>query len=503
MRRGARSNQKAAAGPLPAPQPISRRMPPFSPFDEHGLALIEAHADQILAEIGMEFRGDPESLALWRAAGADVRGERVRLEPGMARSILRASAPSRFVQHARNPARSVEMGGDGVVFAPAYGMPFVSSLDEGRRYGRLADLEKLVKLAYASPVLQHSGGVICEPTDIPVPHCHLDISYAHLRWSDKPFLGLGTSRTSALDTVEMLRLALGAEFVDSHCCVASIININSPLVLDHTMLEALRTYAAAGQAAIVTPFVMGGAMGPVTVAGMVAQVLAEILAGAALTQLVRPGAPVIAGVMLSGLNMKTGAPTRGAESWLSMLVLGQLVRRLGLPFRGGAASTSAKVVDSQAGQESADMLLMTVLSGVNFLIHAAGHLENGLCMNFEKFVQDCDHLTMVARFLGGIDLDDDAFAMDAFREVGPGGHFLGCAHTQANFETAFYRSSLADNNSVEQWMAEGSLDIAQRANAAWKKTLAEVLVPPLDASIDEALRDFMARRKSEMPDATH
>lgn len=499
MRRGTRA-RRAEHRP-PAPAYITRKLRLFEPLDEESLVLIEAKADELLKEIGVEFRNDPESLRLWRAAGADVRGERVRFETGMARKIVQATAPRQFTQHARNPARSVCMGGDAVVFAPCYGMPFVSSLDEPRRYGTLADLQTFIKLAYLSPHLHHSSGVICEPTDIPVAKRHLDMTYAHLRWTDKPFLGVATAGSRAADTVAMCELAFGKEFVGRNCVVGSIINVNSPLVLDHTMLESLRVYAGANQTTIVTPFVMGGAMGPVTVAAMMAQVLAEGMAAAALTQLVRPGAPVIFGVMLSGLNMKTGAPTRGAESWLAMLGIGQLVRRLGIPYRGGAASTSAKTVDSQAGQESADMLMMTVLSGVNFLIHAVGHMEGGLCVSYEKFMQDADHLAMIARLLGGYDLREDEFALDAFREVGPGLHYFGAAHTLQRYADAFHISDILDSNSFDQWQEEGSLTTARRANAAYKRALAAYEPPPLDAAIDEALQEFISRRKRELPDS--
>ncbi len=322
-----------------------------------------------------------------------------------------------------------------------------------------------------------------------------------MKFSDKPFLGVATAGSRAADTIALCEIVFGKEFVDRNCVVGSIININSPLVLDHTMLESLRVYAAANQAAIVSPFVMAGAMGPITVAGMMAQVLAEAMAGAALTQLVRPGAPVFFGVMLSGLNLKTGAPTRGAESWLAMLGLGQLARRLGIPYRGGAASTSAKTIDSQAGQESADMLLMTVLSGVNFLIHAAGHMEGGLCLSYEKFMQDVDHLAMVSRLLGGFDLRDDEFAFSAFREIGPGQHYLGAAHTLERFADAFHISSVYDSNSYEQWREEGELTAAQRCNAAYKKALASYQPPPIALGLDDGLREFVARRKAELPDS--
>lgn len=498
---GRRTRARRPPQPANAAPYITRKLRPFEPLDEEQLTLIESKADELLREIGMEFRNDPESLRLLHEAGAEVKGERVRFETGMARRLIQATAPREFTQHARNPARSVRMGGDAVVFAPGYGMPFVQSLDEPRRYGTLDDLTKFVKLTYMTPHLQHSSGVICEPTDIPVSKRHLDLTYAHLKWSDKPFLGVATAGSRAADTIALCEIVFGREFVDRNCVVGSIINVNSPLVLDHTMLESLRIYAAANQATIVTPFVMGGAMGPVTVAGMMAQVLAEAMAGAALTQFVRPGAPVIFGVMLSGLNMKSGAPTRGAESWLAMLGLGQLARRLGLPYRGGAASTSAKTMDSQAGQESADMLMMTVLSGVNFLIHAAGHMEGGLCVSYEKFMQDADHLAMMARLLGGYDLSDDEFALSAFREVGPGQHYLGAAHTLQRYADAFHISDVLDSNSFEQWRDQGALTTEQRANAAYKRALARYEPPLLDPALDAALGDFIERRKAELPDS--
>lgn len=498
MRR--RKHPRHAERSSPAAAYITRRLRPFDPLDEEQLVQVETKADEILKEIGVEFRNDPESLRLLRAAGADVQGERVRFEAGMARQIIQATAPREFIQHARNPARSVRIGGNALVFAPGYGMPFVSSLDDSRRYGTLSDLRNFIKLTYQIPHLHHSSGVICEPTDVPVSKRHLDITYSHLKLSDKPFLGVATAGSRAADTMAMCEIVFGPDFVDRNCVVGSIINVNSPLVLDHTMLESLRLYAAANQATIITPFVMGGAMGPVTVAGMMAQVLAEAMAGAALTQLVRPGAPVLFGVMLSGLNMKTGAPTRGPESWLAMLGLGQLARRLGIPYRGGAASTSAKAVDSQAGQEAADMLMTTVLSGVNFLIHAAGHMEGGLCLSYEKFMQDADHLAMMSRLVAGYDLRDDEFALDAFREVGPGQHYLGAAHTLQRFAEAFHISEVLDSNSFEQWSDQGSQTAAQRANAAYKRLLAAYEAPDIDVAIDEALVEFVDRRKRELPD---
>ncbi|MGH8304805.1 MAG: trimethylamine methyltransferase family protein, partial [Steroidobacteraceae bacterium] len=285
-------------------------------------------------------------------------------------------------------------------------------------------------------------------------------------------------------------------------CITSLINANSPLTWDATMLGALKTYARANQATIVTPFILAGAMSPVTVAGTVAQTLAEALAGMALAQLVNPGAPVILGSFASSLSMQSGAPTFGTpEPALVLYVMAALARRLEVPFRSGGALCASKIPDAQAAYESANTLVPTCLAGVNFVLHTAGWLEGGLSMGYEKFVMDTDQAGMMHTLLAGVDLSENGQALDAIREVGPGKHFLGCAHTQANFQTAFYRSPLADNNSVEQWQAEGAKDMAQRANALWKKQLAEYEAPPLDPAVDEALLEYIAKRKASFPDS--
>ncbi|MDH3743102.1 MAG: trimethylamine methyltransferase family protein, partial [Hyphomicrobiales bacterium] len=345
-RRSGRTSQPAPEAPKSAT--LIRRFAPMEITDEAGLVAIEAAADRILSDIGIDVRNDPPSLELFKAAGAEIDGERVRFEPGLCRSIITKSAPASFTQHARNPARSVELGGNNLVFAPAYGPPFIQARDIERRYARMEDFETLVKLIYLSPHLQHSGGTVCEPTDVPVTKRHLDMVHAHLRLSDKPFMGGVTSGDRALDSIHMTEIAFGADFVAGNCCVLGLININSPLVMDGTMLEALRAYAAAGQGTVITPFVIAGAGGPVTPAGMLAQSLAETLAGMALTQLVRPGAPTIFGYLSTGLNMKTGAPVRYDETWKCFLAAGQLARRLGVPFRCGSTTTTAKVADYHA-----------------------------------------------------------------------------------------------------------------------------------------------------------
>jgi trimethylamine--corrinoid protein Co-methyltransferase len=491
--------RRAAVGDVAAW--IDRRTPCLEILDAEALELIEHNAETVLEEIGVEFRDYPRALELWRNAGADVVGERVRFPRGMCRSIINASAPAEFRQHARNPERSTMIGGARTVFAPAYGSPFVRDLDRGRRYATLEDFRNFVRLAYASPGLHHSGGTICEPVDLPVNKRHFDMVYSHIKYSDKPFMGAVTHPSRAEDTLAMARIVFGAEFVAGNTVLISLINANSPLTFDGTMLGAATVYAENNQATIISPFLLAGAMSPVTVAGTVTQVLAEALAGMAYIQLVRPGAPVVFGTFAAAVSMQTGAPTFGTpEPSLIMYAVGQLARRLGVPYRSGGGLCASKVPDAQAAYESANTLQTTALAGVNFVLHAAGWLEGGLCMGYEKFVMDADQASILGVMMKGVDLSENGQAMDALREVGPGAHFLGAAHTQANFERAFYRSVIADNNSFEQWEQDGSLDTAQRANRLWKKMLDEYQEPPLDPAIDEALLDFIARRKSEFED---
>ena len=499
---GRQRNRSRNRPTIAAPIFIRREIPPYALLQPEGLQRIHAHAEQILAEIGVEFRGDDEALELWRKAGAKVEDVRVRFEPGMVEEIIRKTTPKVFTQHARDPGHSVEIGGDAIVFAPAYGSPFVYDREKGRRYGTLEDFKNFVKMTWTSPWLHHSGGTICEPVDIPVNKRHLDMVYAHMKHSAKPFMGSVTAPERAEDSIEMCRILFGADFVDKNCVVLGNINTNSPLVFDGVMSKALRAYASANQAAVVVPFILGGAMGPVTTSGAIAQAHAEAMVGVALTQLERPGAPVIYGNFLSSMSLRSGAPTFGMpEPALAYLAIGQLARWLEVPLRCGGSLTASKVADSQAAQESADSLWPALLGGANFILHAAGWLEGGLVMGYEKFVLDCDHLGMMHKLMGGLTLDENQMAMGAFREVEPGKHFLGCAHTMANYATAFYDADLADNDSFEQWRDAGSRPADERADKRWKTLLASHVEPPLDPTIDEALNDFMNRKKQAMADA--
>ncbi|MGZ5294371.1 MAG: trimethylamine methyltransferase family protein [Actinomycetota bacterium] len=481
---------------------ITRELTPVELLGAEGIELIEHNADTILEQVGIDIREAPDALELFTGAGADVDGERVRFPRGLARSLVQATAPREFVQHARNPVNDVRIGGTATVLAPAYGSPFVRDLDGGRRYGTIEDFRSFVKLAYSTPFLHHSGGTVCEPVDLPVNKRHYDMVYAHMRYSDKPFMGSVTHPQRAQDTVDMARILFGADALESGAYILSLINANSPLVWDHIMLGSARTYAEANQAVIMTPFILAGAMSPATVAGAAAQTLAEALAGMAYVQLVRPGAPVVFGSFASSMSMQSGAPTFGTpEPALVLYTLAACARRLGVPFRSGGSLTASKIPDAQAAYESANTLQPTLLAGVNFVLHAAGWLEGGLTMGYEKFVMDLDQCGMMAAFAKGVDLSPNGQAVDAILENGPGQHFLGTAHTLANFETAFFRSSMADNNSFEQWEAEGSFDTTTRANAAWKKMLAEYEPPAIDDGVDEELREWIERKKASFPDS--
>ena len=481
---------------------LTRKLAPFEVLDEEGLSLIEHNADTILEEVGVDFRGDEDALRLLAAGGADVRGVRVRFPRGMCRSIVQASAPRIFTQYARNHANDVQIGGMATVFAPNYGSPFVRDLDNGRRYGTIEDFRNFVKLTYASPHLHHSGGTVCEPVDVPVNKRHLDMVYAHMRYSDKPFMGSVTAPERARDTVDMARILFGADYLEDHAVVLSLINANSPLVWDSVMLGAARAYAEANQATLLTPFILAGAMAPVTAAGVCAQTLAEALAGMTFVQLTRPGAPVVLGSFASSMSMQTGAPTFGTpEPALVLYAMAALARRLGVPFRSGGSLCASKIADAQAAYESAATLQPTVLAGVNFVLHAAGWLEGGLAVGYEKFILDADQCGMMQVFAQGIDLSENGQALDAIRSNEPGTHYLGSAHTLANFETAFYRAETADNNSFEQWLEDGGLDAQSRANAIWKRMLAEYQEPPLDQAIDDELLEYIIRKKASMPDA--
>ena len=479
---------------------IERNIPNFEILNEEALQIIEWNAETVLEEIGVNFVENEAALQRWREAGADVKGERVHIPRGLARKLC-STAPSSYIQHARNPLRNVEIGGRNLVLAPVYGPPFVRDADGGRRYATIEDFRNFVKLGYMSKWLHHSGGTVCEPTDIAVNKRHLDMLHAHMTLSDKPFMGSVTAPERAADSVAIAKILFGDAFVDQNTVMTSLININSPMTFDGIMMGALEVYAKANQAAIVSPFIVGGAMAPVTVAGTLTQVLAEVLAGVAYSQLIRPGAPVIAGAFVTSIDMNSGAPTFGTPEAAHITYgTGQLVRRLGLPYRSAGAFCGSKLPDAQAAYESANSLNMGLLAGVNFMLHACGWLEGGLVSSYEKFVMDADQLGTLHHLAQGIHMDTNGQAMDALREVGPGGHFLGCEHTQSNFKTAFWRSDLFDYKPFETWAEEGARDTQTLAAERVKKMLGDYVQPALDEGKQEELDEFVVTRKAAMPD---
>ncbi len=480
---------------------IERNIPNLEILNEEALQIIEANAETVLEEIGVAFVENPEALERWKAAGALVEGERVRIPRGLARALCK-TAPSQFTQHARNPDRNVVIGGNNLVLAPVYGPPFVRDATGGRRYATMADFNNFVKLGYMSKWLHHSGGTVCEPTDIPVNKRHLDMLHAHMTLSDKPFMGSVTEPVRAQDSVDMCGILFGQDFVQQNTVMTSLININSPLTFDSVMMGALEVFARNNQAAIISPFIVGGAMAPVSVAGTLTQVLAEVLAGVAYSQIIRKGAPVIAGTFVTSIDMNSGAPTFGTPEAAQITYgCGQLFRRLGLPYRSAGSFNGSKLPDAQAAYETANSLNAGLLSGVNFMLHACGWLEGGLVSSYEKFVMDADQLGVLHNIAKGIEIDENAQAMDALREVGPGGHFLGCEHTQANFKTAFWRSDMLDYKPYETWEEEGARDTMALATERVAKLLNDYQQPGMDPGIAEGLRDYVAKKKDSMPDA--
>ncbi|MEM1200766.1 MAG: trimethylamine methyltransferase family protein [Pseudomonadota bacterium] len=501
--RKARTVEQGTAQPASAPY-IQRKLGTFNVLEEEGLCLLEANADRLLQETGMEFVDDPEILQIFKEGGADVAGTRVRFPLGMCRQIIQRFAPRSFAQHARNPDKSVVLGGPNTVLCPAWGPPFVHDLDQGRRYAGIADFEALVKLHQMIPHLHHSGGVVCEPVDLPANKRHLDMLYTHIRYSDRPFMGAFIGEQRAQDAVDMAAIVFGRQFLDEKPVLYCVSNTNAPLVMDANMSGSLKVYARNNQPVATTPWTLAGAMSPCTVAGTLTQVLAEALASLCLVQLINPGAPCLMGSFASTMSMQSGAPTFGTpEAGKMVLASGQLARRLGVPLHTVGTLSASKLPDAQSEQEATWGLLMAMFAGANLINHATGWLEGGLVTSFEKTLIDADLCGKVASFFEGIDLSENALALDAIQDVGPGQHFLGSEHTQANFKSAFYMSSSADSNSFEQWSAEGGLDAAQRANAQWKQLLADYKDPGLDPGIDEALQAFIAKRKDTEPDQNY
>lgn len=477
---------------------LKRGIPYCEPMDAEQIARIDAASMDILEEVGVVFR-DPIALEDWRRAGADVRGERVHLDRNLVRELI-ASIPSQWTYRARNRANDLPFGGPHSIFVPMTGAPFLRDLDDVRRWPTMADLNMFHKLAHMSPALHSSAHHIVEPMDLKVSHRHLHITYSSMKYSDKTFMGMTTSGKNAEDVLQMAEILFGAEVLEETPVVTGNCNGNSPLVWDETMLSAMRAFCRKKQPVLCSPFVLGGANTPASVAPTVAQLNAEALSGLAYTQVVRKGAPAIYGHYLSTVSMKSGAPMAGTpEISLMNFMIGQMARFYNVPWRSSNTLGGAKTFDAQAGYESAMTLNAVLHAGTNYIWHSAGWNEAGMHCSVAKFVVDAEMCAMGYRMAEGPRWDDFDEALAAVRDVGPGGHYLGHPHTQANFQRAFFMPTLFDNNSIEQWQAEGSVEITERALNHARKMLGEYEEPKLDAGIDEALRDYIARREREIP----
>jgi trimethylamine--corrinoid protein Co-methyltransferase len=481
---------------LPFRQPRLPR-PPYDWLDADGLERLHEASLDILETIGIDFL-DAEALDIWQQAGAEVdhAARRVCIDRGLLLPAI-ATAPRTFRWRARNPAHDVVLGGAAVAFGPCGGMAYATDLDRGRRPGTMADYEDLLRLSQCCHALHFAAWEQVTAQDVAVSVRHLHRVRAALRLTDKPVMEAAHGRVIPADTLAMMELVFGP--LDGDPVTGDVINVNSPLRYDERMLGGLISYARAGQATFITPFILAGAMSPVTMAAALAQQNAEVLAGVALTQLVRPGAPVIYGGFTTPIDLRRGSPSFGGpEGAWAALVGGQLARRYGLPYRGSGGLTSSQTADAQAAAESLWSLWPAVLGGTNLIMHAAGWVDGGLTVSFEKFVLDLENLAMFQHFLAGFTVDDESLALDAIAEVGPGGHHLGTAHTAARYRTAFFPTTLADRQGYDAWQAAGGEDAARRANRVWKAMLAAYEPPPLDPAIGEALDDYVARREREL-----
>jgi trimethylamine---corrinoid protein Co-methyltransferase len=474
-------------------------LPRYEILSEDAMAVLDKGWRRIVTEIGIEFLLD-DALEEFRNAGQKVDGQKVILDPDFLLEQV-AKAPREFDLQARNPDNTAHIGGDNMVFASVYGCPFVREGD-ARREATMDDFENLVRLSQAFPELDSPGGTICEPNDRPLDSRHLDMVFALQTLSDKPYMGSVTSGPNAVDTIRMGEILFGGrEAIERTPASISLINVNSPLRYDDRMLAALVEYARAGQAVIVTPFLLMGAMSPVSIPSTLAQQMAEALAGIALVQLIRPGSPVVFGSFLSNTDMQSGSPSFGTpESAIGLLCTGQIARSFGLPWRSGGGLNSSQTVDAQAAYESLMTMLPTFLAGANFVLHAAGWLEAGLVSCYEKFIVDIEILRQLKHEFTPLEFDEESLAFGAHEEVGPGGHFLGAAHTLERFRECFYRPLLSSTENFERWERNGGRDATERAGEIWRKTLEEYEEPPLDDAIRSELEEYVTRRRTELGD---
>ncbi|MFQ5785564.1 MAG: trimethylamine methyltransferase family protein [Alphaproteobacteria bacterium] len=501
-RESARRRQRRSAAAAIAQRPWRRLVNPYRPIEVLSADQIEAiHTASLdlLETLGLDLWSD-EALDEFARAGADVdrAGRHARFDRGLIEESV-AKAPAEFTLTPRNPARAITMGGANINFGLVGGPANSTDLDRGRRSGTFTDACDLIRLGQCFNVLHLVGGGPVAATDLAVETRHLDTCQACITLTDKVWQTSAFGRTRVDDAIDMLCLARGASRDDlaRNPGLTGVVNANSPLRYDGPMLEGLMALARAGQAAIVTPFTLAGAMSPITLAGALAQQNAEALAGIALTQIVRPGAPVIYGGFTSNVDMRTGAPAFGTPEYAkAVLAGGQLARHYRLPYRSSNVNAS-NTVDAQAAYESQMSLWAVIMGHTNLIVHGAGWLEGGLTASFEKMVIDAEMLQMMAAFLEPIEVNDDALAIDAMAEVGPGGHFFGAAHTLERYETAFYAPMVSDWRNFETWEEAGSLTATQRANAIWKQLLADYEPPPLDPAVAEELDALVTRRKAE------
>jgi trimethylamine--corrinoid protein Co-methyltransferase len=474
-------------------------MPRYEVLSEDAMATLDQGWRRLMTEIGVEFMDD-RALELFRKAGQRVEGNTVFLDPDFVLEQV-AKAPREFDVQARNPANNIHIGGDSMAFGAVYGPPFVRQGDV-RRDATMEDFRSFTKLAQSFAVLDSAGGVICEPNDTPLDSRHLDMTYALQTLTDKVYMGNVVSGVNAADTIAMSSILFGSrEAIEETPATISLINCNSPLRWDDRMLEAQFEYSAAGQPVVLTPFILMGAMSPVTIPAALVQQIVEALSGIALSQLIRPGTPVIFGSFLSNIDMQSGSPTFGTpESGLGLLCTGQIARHFGLPFRTGGGLTSSQVADAQAGYEALMTLMPTFLAGANWVMHSAGWLEGGLVAGYEKFIVDVELLQMLRHEFTPLEIDEASMAFDAHQEVGHGGHFLGAMHTMERFRTCFYRPLLSSSENYERWMRNGGNDANDRATVAYQKTLEEYEQPPLDDAVREELEDYVIRRRAELGD---
>src|SRR3982075_2499798 len=472
------------------------RLKPYDLLSGEEVEAIHEQAMTILEEIGVDFLHD-RARDLFGRAGMKIEDNRVRFDREFVMEMAGKTPPT-FEFQARNPKRTVTIGGDNMVTAPVYGPPFITDLDRGRRGATIEDFNNFDKMAQAIDQIHCAGGTTVEPEDLPLGTRHLDMVYSHIRWTDMPFMGSVISEEGARDSVEMASILFGGRAnIEKTPALLALVNVNSPLPYDDRMLGALMTYAEANQPAIVTPFLMAGAMSPMGLAGTIAQQTAEALAGIALIQLIRPGAPCIYGSFLTHPDMQSGSPAFGTpESAMGILASAQMARHYRIPFRGGGALTSSKSPDAQAAYESMMCLWPTVMGGVHFVLHAAGWLESALLASYEKFIIDVEALRMFEWILTkGIPFDEEGFAMDGIREVGPGGHHLGSGHTMRHYRTGFYRPWISSTENYDRWQRMGSRTADRVANEKWKQLLADYKDPGIESAVDEQLKTFIEVRK--------